>query len=287
MRVDVPDRVRPRHVLNNRFSGGAVVDNTAGFVDLHCHLLPGVDDGAKSWEESLAMADIAVSDGIRTTIVTPHQMGTYGHNDGDMIRNRTARLQQFLHEHQVQLTVLPGADVRIEDNIVAQLQSGRVLTLADRGVHVLLELPHEVYFPMQTVLERLHAAGMAGILSHPERNQGLLRQPSLVQELVDQGCLMQVTAGSLMGTFGPHCQQMSEWMLRQGLVHFLATDAHGPRSRRPLMARSFERAAELTSEETARDLCCHNPAAVAHGGEVRRQQPHRGRGPWFPWRKVG
>jgi protein-tyrosine phosphatase len=244
------------------------MDQLEPFVDIHCHLVPDIDDGAKTWEESLAMARMAVADGIETIVVTPHQLGAYGQNTGDIIRARTRQLQQFLHDNDVPLRLLPGGDVRIEAEMIARLCTGEVMTLADRRKHVLLELPHELYFPLEGVLDDLSAIGMAGILSHPERNQGILKNRELLEPLVDKGCLMQITAGSLMGTFGPHCQQFCEWMLQRGLVHFVATDAHSPKSRRPLMSRAFERVAELTDWSSALEFCCRNPAAVAAGKEV-------------------
>jgi len=251
------------------------MSNDLPLVDIHCHLVPGIDDGAKSWEQSLAMAEIAVGDGIGTIVVTPHQLGSFVHNHGQSIRSRTAELQQLLDDHRVPLKVLPGADVRIEPGMVQKLQAGEVLTLADRRKHVLLELPHELYFPLDEVLDQLHRAGMVGILSHPERNQGLLKQPELVLPLVERGCLMQVTSSSLLGTFGAAPQQMAEWMLEQGLVHFLATDAHSPNARRPLMRRALERAAEIVGEAIAMQLCCDNPAAVVRGDDIplTRYQP--------------
>jgi len=242
--------------------------SSEALVDIHCHMVPGIDDGSKSWDQSLAMAEIAAADGIETIVVTPHQMGNYGHNRGQSIRSRTAELQQLLEDHRVPLKVLPGADVRIEPGMIEKLQSGEVLTLADHRKHVLLELPHELYFPLEDVLESLQRVAMVGILSHPERNQGLLKQPRLVESLVEHECLMQITCSSLLGTFGPAPQQMSEWMLEQGLAHFLATDAHGPNARRPLMRRAFDRAGEIVGEEIATDLCCRNPAAVAAGQDI-------------------
>ena len=201
------------------------------FVDIHCHLVPGIDDGAKSWEDSVAMAEMAVADGIETIIVTPHQLGTYTHNSGAEIRRRTTELQVQLDSHHIPLQVLPGGDVRIDDGMFAGLRSGEVMTLGAHRRHVLLELPHEMYFPLERVLDGLAQLGMVGVLSHPERNQGLLKQPEIVETRVDYGCLLQVTAGSLMGTFGPGCQSMSEWMLEEGFVDFLATDAHLSRNR--------------------------------------------------------
>jgi protein-tyrosine phosphatase len=241
----------------------------ASFVDIHCHLLPAIDDGSTDLEESLAMARMAAADGITTIIATPHQLGTFGRNQGDDIRRRVTELQLRVDEAHVPLRVLPGADVRIEADMVDRLTGGDVLTLGDHRRHVLLELPHELYLPLDRLLADLSRRNIAGILSHPERNQGIIHQRDVIGKLVDAGCLMQITAASLCGTFGPECQQTAEWMLSHGLVHFVATDAHGSQKRRPLMRRAFERVTELTSAETAAELCADNPACVAEGQPVR------------------
>jgi protein-tyrosine phosphatase len=256
---------------------------TDSFVDIHCHLLPGIDDGAKDIGEALAMARTAIADGTAAIIATPHQLGSFGQNRGDDIRRRVGELQQQLDAADMPLKVLPGADVRIEPGMVEAVLRGEVLSLGDHRRHVLLELPHELYLPLEPVLDELSRRKMVGVLSHPERNQGILRQRNLLGSLVDAGCLLQVTAGSICGTFGPQCRQFSEWLLAEGLVHFVATDAHGPRSRRPLMRRAFERVVELTDAATALDLCRRNPANVAAGQSVRagrREKPRRKR-TWF------
>lgn len=267
-----------------------------GFVDIHCHLLPAIDDGSPDWETTLAMAQMAVADGTTTIIVTPHQLGNFAHNDGEDIRARTAQLQEVLDQYGIVLQVMPGGDVRIEDGMLEGLANGSVMSLGDLRRHVLLELPHELYFPLEGVLSALTRQGMTGILSHPERNRGLLREPEILPDLVEDGCLMQVTAGSLMGTFGSRSQELAEWMLTNGLVHFIATDAHGTKSRRPLMHRAFQRVAELTDEETALDLCSRYPALVACGEPVpsgQRSVKRRAvgaRGGWrsfFSARKAG
>ncbi|MEM9351856.1 MAG: CpsB/CapC family capsule biosynthesis tyrosine phosphatase [Planctomycetota bacterium] len=238
------------------------------FTDIHCHLLPGIDDGARDLQESLAMARMAVAEGTREIVVTPHQLGSYAHNTGDDIRRLTAELQAELDREQIPLRIAPGGDVRIEEGMVEQLVAGEVLSLGDLGRHVLLELPHELYFPLEPLLDELSARGITGILSHPERNHGILRTPSLLPSLVDYGCLMQVTAGSLMGTFGPHSQQLAESMLARGLVHFISTDAHGIVKRRPLMRRAYERAVELAPEATCLAMFCENPSRIARGESV-------------------
>jgi protein-tyrosine phosphatase len=239
------------------------------FIDIHCHLIPGIDDGPDTWETTLGMARIAVADGIRTVIATPHQLGNYSGNDGETIRRRTAELEHRLQAEGLPLRVLPGADVRIEPELMDELRGGNVLTLADRGRHVLLELPHDLYFPLEPVLDHLKSAGMTGILSHPERNLALLDQPHLVAALVDYGCLMQITADSLLGRFGSSCRQMSESLLADGCVHFVASDAHGVKSRKPRLRAAFERVAELAGLESAVQLCCTNPLSVAEGSGVQ------------------
>lgn len=262
---------------------------TIALVDIHCHLLPGIDDGAKDWEESLAMARLAVADNVATIIVTPHQLGNYRHNSGDDIRRRTAELQHRLDTSRIALQVLPGADVRIDADIVQQLVDGGALTLGDHRRHVLLELPHEMYLPLEPLLARLAERKMVGILSHPERNEGILRQPSVLVPLVDAGCLLQITAGSLCGTFGPACEQLAVSIIDQGLAHFVATDAHGCKSRRPLLRRAYERIADIADRDTATTLCSTNPSLVATGQSVRagrRAVAPRRRG-WWTRRAAG
>jgi len=259
------------------------------FVDIHCHLLPDIDDGAASWDEALSMAEMAAADGISTIVATPHQLGNFAANRGDEIRARAEHLQGLLRQNKIPLKVFPGADVRIEPAMIGKIRAGEVLTLADRGRHVLLELPHEVYLPLDRLLADLKAAGLAGILSHPERNRGIMAQPGVVQSLVGAGCLTQVTAGSLVGAFGSRVRSLAERLVKQGLVHFVSTDAHSPRSRPPLLGEAFDRVVELAGGSLAEELFCGNPAAVAAGRAVMpglRKAAKPARFGWLPWRKA-
>jgi len=260
------------------------------FVDIHCHLLPELDDGAGCWDDALSMAEIAVADGIATIVATPHQLGNFAANRGDVIRAQAERLQAKLRKSNVSLRVLPGADVRIEPGMIAKIRAGEVLTLADRGRHVLLELPHELYLPLDRLLADFKGARLTGILSHPERNQGIMAQPGVVRSLVSAGCLIQVTAGSLVGAFGSRVRDLAERLVAQGLVHFVSTDAHSPRSRPPLLAGAFDRVVELAGGSLAEELFCRNPAAVAAGRAVTpgpRKAARLARFGWLPWRKAG
>ncbi len=258
------------------------------FVDIHCHILPELDDGADSWDESLAMARMAVNDEISTIICTPHQLGNYTSNDGRVILDQVATLQRVLEVKGVPLALLPGGDVRIEPGLIRKIRQREVLTLADGGRYVLLELPHEVYFSLDRLLEELDAAELVGILSHPERNRGILRRPHVVEQLVRAGCLLQLTADSLIGAFGSEVKEFSEWLVLEGLVHFVATDAHGFRSRRPLLGSAFDRVVDLTDYATAEALCCEHPARVVNGRDVARGRRRQARrmAQWFRGRKA-
>lgn len=260
------------------------------FVDMHCHLLPGIDDGPRDWDESLLMAQQAAADGIGTVIATPHHLGAYRSNDGRTIRTRTAHLQEFLNQRNVGLRVLPGAEIRIEPDLVERIRTGDIMSLADRGRYVLLELPHEVYLPIERLLHDLGRAGLTGVLAHAERNMGIMAQPSLAESLVAAGCLLQVTAGSIMGTFGPQVEDTALRLIGRGLVHFVATDAHSSKSRRPVMRRAFDRLSETVGYRAALTLCCRNPAAVLNDGLIEPalgNNKHSALGRWFGWKKAG
>jgi protein-tyrosine phosphatase len=253
------------------------------FVDIHCHLLPGLDDGASDRGEALAMAEMAVADGIGTIVATPHQLGNHAKNSGDAIRAAVVDFQRLLTEKRLPLRVLPGADVRIEPDLPQRIRTGQVVTLGDCRRHVLLELPHDVYLPLDRLLAELAAARLVGILSHPERNRGILNQPSVLRPLVERGCLLQVTAGSLTGTFGSQVRKLAISLVEQGLVHIVATDAHSTNSRPPILRQAFEQLEELAGEKVALDLCCHHPAAVAAGGLVPPGPRGATRRSWTGW----
>jgi protein-tyrosine phosphatase len=259
------------------------VKKSEPFVDIHCHLLPGLDDGAATLEEALAMAQMAVNDGVGTIVATPHQLGSHLKTSGETIREAALQFQQALDQRRLPLRVLPGADVRIEPDLVRKIRGGEVLTLADRRRHLLLELPHEVFVPLDRLLAELASAGLVGILSHPERNQGILRQPGVLRPLVERGCLLQLTVGSLTGAFGSQIQRFSESLIEQGLVHFVSSDAHGTKGRSPVLSRAFERIAELAGENAALDLCCRNPSAVVAGESVPPGCRKPAKSAWGGW----
>jgi len=254
-----------------------------GFVDIHCHLLPGLDDGPCTWNEAASLARQAAAEGVSTIVATPHQLGVYAHNHGDAIRRTTARLQELLLARSIPIRVLPGAEILVEPALAARIQRGQLLSLADRGRHVLVEMPSAVFLPLARVLAELAGAGMVAVLAHPERNAPAIAEPKLLEALVDGGCLLQVTAGSLAGVFGSRIRRQAERLVRQGLVHFVSTDAHEPGSRVSTMRAAFRRVGRLAGAETARALCCDNPARVTAGLPVPQGRRAPQRTSWTRW----
>jgi protein-tyrosine phosphatase len=232
------------------------------FIDIHCHLLPGLDDGPATWEDALAMAKMAYDDGIRAIAATPHQLGNFPQNSPAAIREVAVQMRRLLAQHRIDLEILPGADVRIEPELVDKIRADEVSTLGDLGRYVLLELPHEIYIPLEGLLRELRGAGIVGILSHPERNLGILNQPKALRRLQEEGCLFQITAGSLLGKFGGAAKKFSEWMLKQKLVQIVSTDAHGPKSRMPVLGQAYQIVSQMIGPNGAIDLFCRNPAIV-------------------------
>jgi len=266
------------------------VNTLEGLVDIHCHLLPGLDDGPAGWDEAVAMAESLVAEGLSTVVATPHQLGIFSTTHGDAIREQAGRLQGLLTERDIPLHVLPGAEIRVEAHLTPRIQSGRLLTLADRRRHVLLEMPTEVFLPLDRLLAELAAAEIVAILAHPERSRAAWMQPDRLEALVDQGCLLQVTAGSLTGVLGEQVRTFTELLIRRGLVHFVGTDAHFPG---PLCSSSrgaLRRVAELVGEDRAEELFQTNPARVAAGQPVvqgRRTVPDAGWPRWLCRRRAG
>jgi protein-tyrosine phosphatase len=231
-------------------------------IDLHCHLLPGIDDGAPDLETALEMARIAVADGIRTTACTPHIMPGYYENTGPDIVRRTAALQAELDAAGVPLKLTTGADVHLVPGLAAGLREGRLLPLAG-SKYFLFEPPHHVAPPrLEEAVFDVMAAGWRPLITHPERLRWIEGHYEIMARLAHAGAWMQITAGSLTGRFGERAKHWAERMLDDGLVHVLATDAHNLRNRKPQMAEARALVAQRLGEEAATHMVLTRPRAV-------------------------
>jgi protein-tyrosine phosphatase len=231
-------------------------------IDLHCHILPGLDDGATDLQVSLAMAEAFVADGVTTVACTPHIVPGVYHNSGPQIRAAVQQLQEALDQEGIPLHLVAGADVHITPDLASGLQSGHLLSLADTR-YVLIEPPHNVLPPrLEECFFGLLAAGYVPILTHPERLSWINAHYTTVERLFQAGVWMQVTAGSLAGAFGRNPLYWAERMLDEGRVHFLATDAHDTKRRPPNLSRGRELAAKRVGEGEAEHLVVSRPEGV-------------------------
>jgi protein-tyrosine phosphatase len=238
----------------------------AEFIDVHCHCLPHLDDGPESVEEALALCRKLVEDGVSTVVATPHQLGRFENRTGARaIRRATQQLNGELQERGIGLVVLPGAEVRVDERIDELLSRDEVLTLADAGRHLLLELPWDVLIDIEPLLLQLACRGVRTILAHPERNVPLLQHPQVLRGWLACGIGLQVTAASLMGDWGRHVKGAAWGLLTQGCRVCVATDAHDEASNGPHMTAAFQAIAARLGCNLAHLLCVENPARVIRG----------------------
>ena len=231
-------------------------------IDLHCHLLPGVDDGSRNIAESLLMARMAESEGVTVVACTPHITPGVYENTATSIATAVASLQTVLNDDGIAIKLVAGADVHVAPNLVARLRDRSVPTLAGSR-YFLFEPPHHVPPPnLDRIVSDVLAAGFVPILTHPERLRWIRTHYDQIRRLGRSGVWMQITAGSLTGRFGDGPRHWAERLLDDGLVHLLASDAHDAVRRPPRLRDALRRAAELTGEEEIRHLAHTRPAAV-------------------------
>jgi len=235
-------------------------------IDLHNHLLPGIDDGAPDLDTALALARIAVADGITHLVCTPHiHPGRYDNTPATI----QAAQQQFvagLKAAGIPLQVATAAEVRFGAELMQGIANGSIPFLGQwQGKQVLLlEFPHgEIPFAAERMTDWLLQRGILPMIAHPERNKGIMRAPSRLKPFIEQGCLLQVTAGSVAGSFGPAAQAIAHDLLKQGLVTILASDAHNIDYRPPILTEGLQQAAELVGEAKAEALVRQIPWQIA------------------------
>jgi protein-tyrosine phosphatase len=246
-------------------------------IDLHCHILPGLDDGSSSAEESLAMAGLALQDGIHTIVATPHSLdGVYDVTLAD-ITGGVASLQKLLSARGLDLLVCTGADVHLCPGMAERIKKGDVGTINNTGKYFLLELPPQtVPFGVKEEIFALRVQGITPIITHPERHPAILRDMNLLYDFIALGALSQITAMSLTGEFGEGVQRCAQELLKHRLVHVIASDAHSADSRPPLLSRAVNEAAELTgSDSLATSLVKDIPAKILAGEPVEIPEPMR------------
>lgn len=223
-------------------------------IDLHCHILPGLDDGAGDISISIDMARLLVRQGVTTVACTPHILPGLYHNSGPQIRQATEKLQQILDQEGIALKLVTGADVHMTTNMIEGLRSGHLLSIADTR-YVLVEPPHHIAPPhLEDFFFNLVTSGYVPILTHPERLSWVASRYQIMEQLVRAGVWMQVTSASLAGEFGRNALYWCERMLDDGCVHLIASDAHDVERRPPDLAAGRDLAAKRVGAEEAQRL---------------------------------
>ena len=201
-------------------------------IDIHCHIIPGVDDGPKTLEESLEMARMAEAEGITKIIATPHHQHPSFDNEGPGIVRKVEELNVALQEANIDITVFPAQEVRIHGEIIRNLELGDTLPLGVGSNYILVELPtNSVPTYTTRLFYDLQMKGYTPIIAHPERNKAMIEDPNILYELVKTGVLTQVTSSSVTGHLGKNIKKFSEQLLEANLTHFIASDAHNTTER--------------------------------------------------------
>ncbi|MGH9641319.1 MAG: tyrosine-protein phosphatase [Terriglobales bacterium] len=231
-------------------------------IDIHCHILPEVDDGPKSWEVAVEMCRMAAADGITYIVATPHANDRYLY-ERDF-------LSELLDELRARVGPAPefglGCDFHLSyENLERVLETPRTYTI-DSTNYLLIELSnYSIPNNLGECFSRLGDRGLTPILTHPERNQILQQSPHRVLEYAEQGCLIQVTASSLTGFWGERPEVIAHWLLDRSAIHILASDAHDAKRRVPVLSEARDVAAKIAGAEYAQALVEDNPGAIVKG----------------------
>ncbi len=231
-------------------------------IDIHCHILPGIDDGPADMTESIRMARIAAADGITTIVATPHLKDRI--DTSEIIAAGVDELNRHLTDHKIPVRILRGADI----NVMLTTPKFRDYTI-NGTQYLLFEFPH-THMPGNAghIIFNAMKEGLHPIITHPERNPSVIREPDIIIALRETGPLIQITAGSLMGHFGPESRECAMYLLKKGAVDFIATDAHSYDNRPPILSEGLRVAEKILGREHAYLLVEANPLAIIEGRQI-------------------
>lgn len=245
--------------------------------DLHCHILPGIDDGAKTMDDSIAMAKLAVSEGITHILATPHHMNRSWMNDKQTVLPLVKELQDELDQRKIDLTIFPGQEVRLYGDILKDIENNKILFVDEQEQYVLIEFPTET-IPSYTerLFYELQSQGKTPIIVHPERNHKIIEEPNRLKELIDKGALAQLTAASYTGGFGKKIEKVSKQLVEANLVQFLASDAHNVTNRSfhmkeayELLGKEYGRTKRHQFNQVTKDLLNGEPVIVSGTEKIK------------------
>lgn len=238
-------------------------------VDIHSHMLPGVDDGADCMTEALDMAKLAVYGGTKEMVITPHCNipYLYGNYAGDIIENSFNELKMQISNSRIPLKIYLGAEVFITDEIIDLIRKGKVNPI-NNGKYILVEFGvDEEPGYMSGMLEKIICEGLIPVVAHPERYYAVFYYPEIIYTWIEAGAIIQINKGSLLGRFGKEPEAVSRVLLAHNLVHCIASDAHASWRRTPHMMDVMEMVIDLFNQQYAENVLEYNPRKIIFSGE--------------------
>ena len=244
--------------------------------DLHTHILPGVDDGAKTPEETLEMSRAAANCGTKAVLATPHRKDVTENWSVDHLNRLIDNMNAQNQEHGVELPLLLGMENHLSQDLPDEIEAGRALTM-NGSRYILVEMP---FFGrpdwVEDTLSRIQSQGLTPILAHPERIEAFQQDPDLLADFIERGMLSQITAGSAVGTWGDRVKHFTHELLRRRMAHVMASDAHAPTGRRsPNLGIGIEAAAHLVGPQAATAMVTDTPKAILDNRQVVIDTPRR------------
>ena len=239
-------------------------------IDLHCHILPGLDDGAQSLDEAVEMAEIAEKDGIEKIVATSHIFrDNYVHEDLSIIEEKRKELNKTLKVNNIHVEILSGAEVHISHNLIDEIRKNRDHLVLNKSSYMFVEFPSEhIFSGVKELFFELMQEDIIPIIAHPERNSVFVRHPSLLYELVQMGVLVQANSGSFQDVYGKKTEKAVLRFLELNLIHFIASDGHNTRLLVPKISEAVMRVETEVGGDRARALAVDNPKAVLEDREL-------------------
>jgi len=231
-------------------------------VDIHSHILPGVDDGAKSWEMALEMCQMAAADGITHIVATPHANDQFAYDR----RKHEEAIAQLREKVSGTIELSLGCDFHMSFDNIQTLRKNPAEFCIGKTNYLLVEFSDFGVSPqMIEMMKEFLDNGLRPIVTHPERNRILQQKPKMIVEMAEIGCVIQVTASSFTGFWGTGPKKTAQWLLKNDALHVLATDSHDPVRRKPVLSAGRAAVTELAGEEIAELLVNKNPGAIVRG----------------------
>lgn len=242
-------------------------------IDIHSHILPGVDDGAKSLENSIEMAKIYLENGIKKVIATPHYIEGIASKTFDENKVILNKLKDKLRDESLNLEVVLGNEIMISLEILNDIEDKRVSTLNGTN-YVLIELPmFDIPLYTEDMIYEILLKGYIPIIAHPERNAKIIENPNILYNYINSGVLTQLNLPSLEGSYGSKIGETAKILLRHNMIHFVATDSHGARRRSPNISNSLEILKRIVSEDEFQNLVYKNPYLLWNNRDVKIKSP--------------